>query len=161
MEENKSIFYYISRLFVTFGVSLFAISIINILVGERAYVFSSLFSLEGEGIATSTILQFMLLSLVITVAQALFLSDLCIKNMSLKLRIALFFATILVTIALFAYLFDWFPLIKVSAWIGFFVSFTICAGVGALLGFLKERTENEKMNSALEKYRQKGEEQSK
>ena len=155
MEENKSIFYYISRLFVSFGVSLFSVALLNMLVGSEAKEFSSLFSLAGEGIATSTILQFMLLSLVITIAQALFLSDICIKNMSLKLRIALFFTSIIVTIAFFAYFFNWFPLNKVSAWVGFLLSFGICTGLGALFGFFKERTENEKMNSALEKYRDK------
>jgi hypothetical protein len=39
-----------------------------------------------------------------------------------------------------------------EAWIGFFVSFAVCSTLGILIGRQKEKSENERMNKALEKY---------
>jgi hypothetical protein len=39
------------------------------------------------------------------------------------------------------------------AWIGFFASFAICSVVAAFISRIKEKTENLKMDQALERYK--------
>ena len=81
------------------------------------------------------------------------LFSLGIKNLALIVRNILFFATILIAITAFAVVFGWFPLDSVAAWIGFIVSFTLCAAVSAFLMRLEENAENKKMQEALNKYK--------
>ena len=56
---------------------------------------------------------------------------------------------IIVMIIAFVVAFDWFPVNKIEAWIGFFVSFGIVISLGVTL--LKEKAENRKMEEALKK----------
>ena len=73
--------------------------------------------------------------------------------MPLVVRNILFFAVILVTITVFAAVFGWFPLNNVLSWIGFIVSFSICAVISSVLMRLEENAENKKMQEALKKYK--------
>lgn len=58
---------------------------------------------------------------------------------------------IIVMIIAFVVAFDWFPVNKIEAWIGFFVSFGICFVISLGVTLLKEKAENRKMEEALKK----------
>ncbi len=149
MEDRKTIFNYISQMFSIYGVMIVIFVVINLIIGDNAGSVSTLFSLGKTGLSTATLLELLLLTLIVTAAQSIFLTDVVIKNMALIVRNILFFATILVAITVFASVFGWFPLTDPAAWIGFIVSFAVCAAVSAFLMRLEENAENKKMQEAL------------
>ena len=152
MEEKKTLFYDINSLLATYGLIVILFVILQTFVGEGASVFSSLFAYGANGFTKSTLLQLFALSVIITAARILLLSDRLIRRMSMLLRNALFFVTITLSIILFVICFNWFPVTNTAAWIGFFISFGICSAVGIIFSRLRERSEDQKMNRALEEY---------
>ena len=151
MEDRKTIFEYIGQLFTTFGIMVVIFIVINLIIGSEAGSVSTLFALGPAGLSSSTLLELLLLALIITIAQNIFLSDVLIKNMMLTIRNILFFVTILAAITVFVILFGWFPINNAGAWIGFIVSFAVCTAVSAILMRLEEQAENKKMQEALNK----------
>ena len=138
MENNKTIFTYISQVFATFGIILLLFVLFGLTIGDSAKEYSSLFTLGSQGFSTATILQLFLLSVIISLAQITFLTDRWIQNLALILRNILFFTTIILTIVIFVILFDWFAL-----------SFAACTAASVAISRLKEKTENKKMEQAL------------
>ena len=151
MDEKRTVFNYIGQMFSIYGVMIVIFIVINIFIGNEAGSVSTLFSLGSAGLSTATLLELFLLVLIVTAAQNIFLTDILIKSMALIVRNILFFATILIAITAFAAVFGWFPLDNVAAWIGFIVSFTLCAAVSAFLMRLEENAENKKMQEALKR----------
>lgn len=149
MEDRKTVFEYISQLFTTFGIIVVIFIVINHFIGDEARSVSTLFSLGSGGLSSAMLVQLLLLAVIITVAQNVFLSDILIKNMALILRNILFFVTVMAAIAVFVILFGWFPINEAGAWIGFLVSFAVCTTVSAVFMRLEERAENKKMQEAL------------
>ena len=149
MEEKKTVFNYISQLFAIYGVVTVIFVVINLIIGNEAGSVSTLFSLGSTGLSTRTLIQLFILVVIVTVDDNIFLTDLVIKNMPLVLRNILFFAVILVTITVFAAVFGWFPLDNIGSWIGFIVSFSVCAAVSSILMRMEEKAENKKMQDAL------------
>ena len=149
MEEKKTVFNYISQLFAIYGVVTMIFVVINLIIGNEAGSVSTLFSLGSTGLSTITLIQLFILVVIVTIDDNIFLTDLVIKNMPLVLRNILFFAVILVTITVFAAVFGWFPLDNIGSWIGFIVSFSVCAAVSSILMRMEEKAENKKMQDAL------------
>jgi len=149
MEEKKTIFNYIGQVFSIYGVITVIFVVINLIIGNEAGSVSTLFSLGSAGLSTATLLELLLLTLIVSAAQIIFLTDVVIKDMALIARNILFFAVILAAIIAFAAGFGWFPLNNLSAWIGFIVSFAVCASISAFLMRLEENSENKKMQDAL------------
>ena len=110
-----------------------------------------MFTLGSSGLSSAMLIQLLLLAVIITAAQNVFLSDILIKNMALIVRNILFFVTVMIAIAVFVILFGWFPVNEAGAWIGFLISFAVCTTVSAVFMRLEERAENKKMQEALNK----------
>lgn len=70
--------------------------------------------------------------------------------MQMIIRNIMFFGTICVTIALFA----WFPIGNVRAWIGFLISFIVCLAISVEIRKLAENAENKKLEQALKKLKE-------
>ena len=149
MEEKKNVFDYIRQLFTIYGVMVLIFVIFNLVIGDEAKSISTLFTLGSTGLMSATLLQLLLMAVIITVAQNIFLTDILIKNLALIVRNILFFVTIMIAITAFVITFGWFPINNVAAWIGFIVSFAVCTGVSAWLMHLEEKAENKKMQEAL------------
>ena len=151
MEENKTLFDYISKVFAVFGVVILIHVLIGTLVGQDAGEVSTLFSLGSEGLAMNTILQLFALSVIVILLQSVLLTDKFIKTMPIVVRIILMFVSVTCAIVVFVLAFNWFPVNDIGAWIGFFVSFAVCSAAGVVFTRLKEQAENKKMDEALEK----------
>ena len=154
MEKEKTIFDYISQVFVIFGATVLILNVFCLLFGKDAKEVSALFSLGNQGLSVATMLQFLAMSVFITVWRFLFFTDKVIKNLSLSLRTAGMFTAVVLTIIVFVLLFSWFPLGDWKAWLGFGVSFVISVGISLGLSTLKEKTEEEKMARALERLKE-------
>ena len=151
MEDRKTVFEYIAQLFATYGIMVVIFIVINHFVGDEARRVSTLFTLGSSGLSSAMLIQLLLLAVIITAAQNVFLSDILIKNMALIVRNILFFVTVMIAIAVFVILFGWFPVNEAGAWIGFLISFAVCTTVSAVFMRLEERVENKKMQEALNK----------
>ena len=152
MEEKKTVLNYLAELFASFGIIVVIHMIIALAVGNEAKGYSSIFEFGNRGLSLYTLAELFGLNVVIHVFSNLLFSDRWIKTMPMIVRNILFFVAVTVTIMIFAVLFGWFPIDDIHAWIGFFVSFTICSAVAVVLSRIKETSENEKMNRALENY---------
>ncbi len=153
MEENKTIFNYISQVFATFGIIVLIFMILGMVIGDIVIGYSSLFELGNQGLSIATLMQLLLLAILISAGQIIFLTDRWVKNISLLLRDFIFFVVVIAAVILFIVVFDWFPLNDVKAWISFVLSFSVCTTIGVIISRLKEKSENKKMARALEKYR--------
>lgn len=154
MEEKKTIFDYLSELFTIYGVMVALFIVFTLIVGSKASTVSTLFQLGKDGLAIATLLQLLGLALFIMVVRNVFLTDLCIKNMSLLIRNVLFFASALAAIVFCVICFGWFPTNSLISWICFFISFAVCTIVSTFLTRAAEKTENAKMAKALERFKE-------
>ena len=152
MEEKKTIFNYISQAFATFGIIVLIFIVFGLIVGESARDYSPLFALGKEGISIPTLCELLLLSVMITFAQTVFMTDKWIMNMTIILRYIFMFVTVFVIMVIMIFIFKWFPLTDITSWIGFIVSYAISMFVSVLITRLRERAENSKMQEALDKY---------
>ena len=154
MEKEKTIFDYISQVFVIFGATVLILNMFCLLFGKDTKELSTLFSLGDQGLSVATMLQFLAMSVFVTVWRFLFFTDKVIRNLSLSLRTAGMFTAVVLTIIVFVLLFGWFPLDDWKAWLGFAVSFVISVAMSLGLSTLKEKTEEEKMAMALERLKE-------
>lgn len=151
MEENKTIFNYVGQVFATFGIIVLIFMMLGMVIGDIVIGYSSLFELGNQGLSIVTLMQLLLLSILISAGQIIFLTDKWVKNISLLLRDIIFFVIVFVAVILFVVVFDWFPVDDVKAWISFVLSFSVCTTIGVIISRLKEKSENKKMTQALEK----------
>lgn len=154
MKKKETVFDYIVQIFVSFGFTVVALNIFCILFGEEAREYSTIFSLGGEGLSVQTMLQFLLTSSIIVTLRFIFFTDGLIKKVSIAIRTIGMFGSIIVMMALFIYLFGWFPVNMWQAWAMFFICFGVCAGVSAVVSALNEKLENKKMEEALQRLKQ-------
>ncbi len=150
MIKKNTIFDFMINVMVVFAISVISICIFTFLFGKDAEGVSSIFALGEKGIPLSTIIQFLLMAFIITVLRWIFFTDKLIKMPSLTFRIILMFITVIITIAIFAAMFQWFPVNMVKPWVMFFICFAICSTVSVIISNLKEKKENEKLQEALE-----------
>ena len=153
MEENKTLFHTTGAVFTTYGVIVVIFLLLNLILGDAANGYSSLFAYGRGAFSTGTLAELFVLSLLISVCRSVLLTDRWIRTMSMLKRNILFFLTVTVFIVIFVIAFQWFPLQDPLAWVGFIVSFAVCSALGVLISRLREKAENEKMNRALEQYR--------
>lgn len=154
MEKEKTIFDYLGQVLIIFGATMIILHILSLLVGESAKNMSTLFALGKVGLPTATAFQFLLVSILTVAYKYIFFTDKVIKNMSVPVRTALMYVMIIITIIVMNMLFGWFPQDMWEAWMGFLVSFALCSGISTLVAVLKDKSENDKMQQALERLKQ-------
>lgn len=154
MRKKETIFDYVGQTFKVFGFSILCLNIFSFLFGESAEELSTMFAYGNHGLSLSTMMQFFAIAVIVTLLQALFFTDHLIKKLSMVWRIAAMFLSIIAVIAFFIFRFDWFPVMMWQPWVMFFVCFGICAGVSVALSVLKEKSENRKMQEALERLKE-------
>lgn len=154
-EDRKSVFGYIAQLLATYGAMVVIFIVFDLCIGKETEGYSTLFELGSRGLTLATLLQLLFLAVLVTIAQVAFLTDLLIKNMNMIARNLLFIIAIFVSIVVFAVLFGWFPVGDLAAWVGFLVSFSLSMAASLLITRFIEKSENKKMQEALDKYMEK------
>ncbi|MGN0325278.1 MAG: hypothetical protein ACI4DW_03125 [Lachnospiraceae bacterium] len=151
MDEKKTIFNYLEQVFMVYGFTMLAIVSFAQFVGEDARDFSTMFAWGRDAVPAATHFQFLLSSAVIIFWRFLFFSDKWIKKMSLLKRTAGMLLAVIFSIAVFIYLWGWFPVNRWQCWAMFFLCFGVSFAVSFLLSVAKERTENRQLERALKK----------
>ena len=154
-EDKKSVFGYIAQLLATYGAMVVIFIVFDICIGTSTVGQSTLFELGRGGLTINTLLQLLFLAVLVTIAQVVFLTDAIIKNLGMIVRNLLFIIAIFVSIVVFAVVFGWFPVNDIAAWIGFLVSFSLSMAASLLITRFIEKSENKKMQEALDKYMEK------
>lgn len=154
MINRHTIFDYFTQIMIIWGISVLSLCFFCILFGDAANGYSSIFQLGSAGISIFTLIQFFALAVIITSLKFLFFTDMLIKNLSTVMRSVMMFACIILSIALFAAVFQWFPVNQIKPWLMFFICFFVCASVSVLVSVLKEKSDNRKMQAALERLKE-------
>lgn len=154
MKRKNTILNFLNQIFVIFGGTVLCLMVFTFSFGEDAKSISTIFSLGNKGIAISTLFQYLLLAVIITSLRCLFFTDCFIKRASITIRTVSMFVSVILLIAVSAAVFEWFPIYMWQAWLGFFICFVISAGISIAVSVLKERTDNAKLQEALERFHQ-------
>ena len=151
MIKENSVFDYLANVMLIFGISVISLGLFCVLFGEDASELSSIFKLGNAGLAIDTLGQFLAVSFIISGVRWLFFTDRIIKNMAMTNRCIGMLICIIIVIAIFAGVFDWFPVGMVKPWVMFFICFFVCAAVSVGISVLKEKSDNRKMQDALDR----------
>lgn len=154
MIRKNTIHDYLINVMSVYGISIISICLFCLLFGEDAKELSSIFSLGKAGISIMTLIEFFMLSIIISGLKWLFFTDIVIKNMSITFRSALMFACVITLVVVFVVIFKWFPVNMVMPWIMFFICFLICGSVSVCFSLVKEKSDNKKIQDALNKLKE-------
>ncbi len=155
MEEKKTIFDYMSQIMVMFGFSMLIMNIFCLAFGNSAKGFSAMFELGNQGVPAKIAFEFLCLSVLITGIRFLFFTDIWIKKMPVRARTICMLISIVIVIAAFIIIFDWFPIDMWQPWAMFFICFGISFTGSYFVMMIKEKVENRKMKEALERLKEK------
>lgn len=150
MIKKNTIFDFMINVMVVFAISIISICIFTFLFGEDAKEVSSVFALGKKGIPLSTMIQFLAMAFMITMLRWIFFTDRLIKTLSMTFRIILMFITVIIMIAIFAAIFQWFPVNMIKPWIMFYICFVVYSTISVIISGLKEKRDNEKLQEALD-----------
>jgi len=151
MEKKNTFFDFVGQIFMVFGFSIICLMVFIQIFGNDGKGYSAIFSLGKEGISLLTLWQFLLTSTMINLFRQLFFGGTIIKNLSIPLRTLGMFASIIIMMVCFVWLFDWFPMNDWLPWVLFVVCFIVSSIGGFLVSYLKEKATNKKMQEALER----------
>lgn len=157
MEEKRTIFDYLAQVLTIFGFTILTIAVFCLVFGNSAKDFSTLFELGAQGIPINIIFQFLLVSALITGVRFIFFTDTFIRKMPVWLRTICMSTVIVVIIAVFVIAFHWFPVNMWKPWVMFFISFGVSFLGSYFVTKIKEDTENKRMDEALQRLKERGE----
>lgn len=149
MEERQTVFGFLKRVFMMYGIMTMLLNVLCMLFGGEAKGISCIFSLGSEGISTATSRQFFLAVAFMAALRELFMTDILIKNMNIGVRIALMFASVFAVMVSMILIFGWFPAYDLFSWVLFVISSAVSCGVSVTISLLAERAENRKLAEAL------------
>lgn len=119
---------------------------------EELAQISTLFSMQ-DGISYTTILQILSVGVVISTYNTCIDYLRIFRNMLHKWKfVSKLIGSVCITV-FFVFIFHWFPIDNVFAWIGFIISFSICMGVSVLLMLYKVRKKNEEYQQLFKNYK--------
>lgn len=156
MNKRNTAWDYLTHIMVIWGISVLSISVFALLFGENEKEYSSIFALGSEGISLATLAQFFCLAVIISTLRWVFFTDGLIKRLPIVVRCLLMIAGVILTVGVLAAVYGWFPVNQVMPWVMFLICFFVCAAISVAVSVWKEKSDNQKMQAALE--RLKGEE---
>ncbi len=148
--KQNSFFQFISWTFILFAADILMMMIIAALFGEEAKNMSTMFQFGSKGLASTTMLQFLLSACVSVLLKDFFFNENILKNMMALWRTIFMLLSILFIHIVFILLFGWFHYDNMLAWVSFFIcfggSFLICTFVMILKTKLESKRYDELLN---------------
>ena len=157
MEEKKTIFDYLAQVMIIFGFAMLVLNIFCLVFGNDAKDISAIFQLGDQGIPVGITLQFLCVSFLITGVRFVFFTDVIIQKMPIWLRTICMLTIIVIIIAAFIILFNWFPVNMWQPWAMFFVCFGLSFLGTYTVVTVQEKIENKRMEEALQRLKEKEE----
>ena len=157
MEKKVTIFSFLAEALVIFSVSIIFITLCTFFIGSDAQDSSSLFKLNSNGVSNTTILQFLLFSMILESLNKFWYSEKLAAKMMVLLRTILLLLSIVVVVAIFSALFGWFMINNIHAWIGFLIIFAFFFAMSVFIMVIKTNMENKKVEEGLTNYKKERE----
>lgn len=151
--KHNSIFQFISQTLILFAVDILMLLVFANFFGEGARSMSSLYQLGSKGLATTTMLQFLLSAACVILLKEFFYSEKIFKKLLALWRTVLMLFSILAIHLIFILIFDWFTPDNVYAWAGFFICFGGGCVFGSLFMIIKTRLESRQYDELLSNYK--------
>ena len=155
MEEKKTIFDYLAQVMIIFGFAMLVLNIFCLVFGNAAKDISAIFKLGDQGIPVEIAVQFLCISALITGGRFMFFTDVIIQKMPIWLRTICMLTFVVIIIAAFIIIFNWFPVNMWQPWAMFFVCFGLSFLGSFLVVLVKEKVENKRMEEALRRLKEK------
>ena len=152
--KKSSVFDFFINIFAIYGVTVIILSMLCLTVGEDAKEISTIFSMGNAGLGANTCMQFLLMAVLVVSLRWIFFTDWLMKRWSMIARMVGMIGVVILLVSLFAAVFGWFPLDMPKAWIAFLLSFFACAVVSTAVSVAKEKSENKKLQAALDKLKE-------
>jgi magnesium-transporting ATPase (P-type) len=146
---------FLGEVLVIFSVTILFVSIIGSIWGDEIQNYSTMFLLGKKGISYITLLQFFIVSFLITLVKSFFISERYLKKRTTLQRIILMLFSIVLIMVVSISGFGWFPINSLSGWIGFILSFGGCFACGTMIKIVRLEQENEKYEKLLLEYKKK------
>lgn len=159
MKDKRTIFSYGAEVLIIYAVGMIIMMLLVTVVGEEAREVSKMYSLGKEGVPIAVMWQFLVFSFMVTTIKGVCFDSKVLQHLSVILRAIIMMVSIVLVLLVFVVLFQWFPMEMWEAWVGFFLSFSLCTfgSVGVMI--LKTKLEDKKMEKGLENLRRKWEEE--
>lgn len=151
--KNYNKYSFLSQVLMLFAGDVIFLLISAYLVGDEAKEISTLYQFGSRGLAISTLLQFLLSSVVIIFFKILFFSNRFFKKMMVLWRTIFLLFSDLVIVIIFILVFHWFPINEPRAWIGFFLCFGSCFVISSAFMIIRTRIEDKKYQKLLSIYK--------
>ncbi len=155
MDEKKTVFDYLAQVMIVFGFAMLVLNIFCMVFGNSAKDISALFAIGDQGIPVGITLQFLCIAFLITGMRFVFFTDVIIQKMSIWLRTVCMLTSVVIIMAAFIIIFNWFPVNMWQPWAMFFVCFGLSFLGSCLVVIVKEKVENERMEEALRRLKEK------
>lgn len=159
MERKKTVMDFAGGVLCTFGFVSIMMMVFTFLLGESAKELSTMFRLGSRGIPVETLLQYLLLSILITGIRYFFCWEKIGRYISEVWADILTISGILLVIVLFIIGFGWFPLHMWQPWALFALCFVICFVVSLWIMMEKTKIENKMLEENLESLKARWEEE--
>ncbi len=154
MDKKNGLLDYLSQVFMNFGITVVILNVFCMIFGEEAQTVSTLFQLGGDGLAISTMMQFLLTIALIDGLRVVLMTDLLIKKMPLAARIVAMFTSVFGITVAGVILFGWFPVEDVMAWVMFVGCFVVSCAISTGISIIAEKQENKKFEDALKRFKE-------
>ena len=151
--SNNNVLKFIGDTLILFAVTILLLIILAAFFGDAAGDSTTIYQFGNRGLASSTLLQFLLSSTVTTALRCFYFSEVIFKRMMTLWRTILMLFSVLASNLIFIILFKWFTLDNLYAWIGFLLFFFGGAVMGSLVMILKTRLESRQYNQLLSNYK--------
>lgn len=156
MIRKNTIFDYLTHVMVVWSISMLSLCLFCFLFGQEAKGYSSIFALGNTGLSLDTMMQFFVLAIITTGLRWIFFTDIFVKRLSIMVRSIFMFTGVIVSVGIFAAVFGWFPVDQIIPWGMFFLCFFVCAAVSVAVSVMKEKSDNRKLQEALERMKGEG-----
>lgn len=154
MNKRSSFFSFAAQSLILFAVTILLLMLLAYFVGDEAKEFSPLYQMGSKGLASVTILQFLLTSTVINAIKEFFFSDRVFKRLMALWRAVFMLFSVLVASVIFIIIFHWFPLNFGLAWISFLICFGGSCIFASIIMIIKTKMEGNRYDELLGKYKE-------
>ncbi len=158
-EKGNIVFRLLNQVLITFSIDILILMLLATLVGDEARSMSTIYQLGSKGLASATLVQFLISSVTIVFLRNVFLSEKLFKKLSTLQRTIFMVLCMLLIHIVYIILFGWFPLDNRFAWISFLVLFTGGFTMGLLIMLLKIKLDNRQYDKLLSQYKEMHEEE--
>jgi len=154
-KKYKALLEFVTQTLILFAISILILIILAYLFGDMAQNTSPLYQMGSRGLASSTMLEFLLSSAIITALKNVFFSQLIFKKLMTLWRTVLMLFSILIASIIFIIIFEWFPLNYAMGWAGFLICFGGSCLVISVFLIIKTKIESRRYEALLDDYKKK------